>query len=205
MSANQLYGVTFKERHDIPVYQPDVRTFECFDHDGKPLALIYFDYWKRDNKDGGAWMSNFVTQSTLLKQLPVIYNVGNFQKPAPGQPALISFEDVVTMFHEFGHGLNGIFADTIYPSLSGANTARDFVEFPSAVQRALGLGSEGFSSLRDQLQDRQPMPDELFQKLKAGSYVQHGLPLDRGFGRAGVRHAVASAACECAVAGCGRL
>ncbi len=173
-AANQLYGVTFKERHDIPVYQPDVRTFECFDHDGKPLALIYFDYWKRDNKDGGAWMSNFVTQSTLLKQLPVIYNVGNFQKPAPGQPALISFEDVVTMFHEFGHGLNGIFADTIYPSLSGANTARDFVEFPSQFNEHWASDPTVFHHYAINYKTGQPMPDELFQKLKRAATFNMG-------------------------------
>ncbi len=173
-AANQLYGVTFKERHDIPVYQADVRTFECFDHDGKPLALIYFDYWKRDNKDGGAWMSNFVTQSTLLKQLPVIYNVGNFQKPAPGQPALISFEDVVTMFHEFGHGLNGIFADTIYPSLSGANTARDFVEFPSQFNEHWASDPKVFHHYALNYKTGQPMPDELFQKLKRAATFNMG-------------------------------
>lgn len=173
-AANQMYGVTFKERHDIPVYQPDVRTFECFDQDGKPLALIYFDYWKRDNKNGGAWMSNFVTQSTLLKQLPVIYNVGNFAKPAPGQPALISFEDVTTMFHEFGHGLNGIFADTIYPSLSGANTARDFVEFPSQFNEHWATDPKVFHHYAVNYKTGQPMPQELYDKLKRAATFNMG-------------------------------
>ncbi|MES2405543.1 MAG: M3 family metallopeptidase, partial [Pseudomonadota bacterium] len=130
-AANQLYGITFKERKDLPVWQPDVRVFEVFDANGKPLALFYCDYFKRDNKSGGAWMSNMVNESTLLGTKPVIYNVANFTKPAAGQPALLSWDDVITMFHEFGHALNGMFADTKYPSLSGANTARDFVEFPS--------------------------------------------------------------------------
>lgn len=130
-AAHQLYGITFKERKDIPVYQPDMRVFEVFDADGKPLALAYFDYFKRDNKDGGAWMGEFVSQSKLLGTLPVIYNVANFQKPVAGQPALLSFSDVTTMFHEFGHGLHGIFANTMYPSLSGPDVPRDFVEFPS--------------------------------------------------------------------------
>ena len=130
-AANQLYGITFKELHDIPVYQPDVRVFEVFDADSKPLALWYCDYFKRDNKSGGAWMDVFVEQSKLLGTLPVIYNVANFTKPAPGQPALLSFSDVTTMFHEFGHALHGMFADTMYPSLSGTQVARDFVEFPS--------------------------------------------------------------------------
>ena len=130
-AANQLYGITFKERKDIPVYQPDVRVFEVFDKDGSSLGLMYFDYFKRDNKSGGAWMNNFVDQSKLLGTKPVIYNVANFTKPAPGQPALISFDDVTTMFHEFGHALHGLFADQQYPTLSGTNVARDFVEFPS--------------------------------------------------------------------------
>ncbi len=137
-AATQLYGITFKERKDIPVYHPDVRVFEVFDADGKPLALWYCDYFKRDNKNGGAWMDVFVNQSKLLGLMPVVFNVANFNKPAPGQPALITFSDVTTMFHEFGHGLHGMFANTVYPSLSGTQVARDFVEFPIAVQRALG-------------------------------------------------------------------
>src|SRR5581483_11384653 len=130
-AANKLYGLTFKERHDIPVYQPDVRVFDVFDADGSPLGMVYFDYFKRDNKAGGAWMSNFVGQSKLLGTKPVIYNVANFTKPAPGQPALISFDDVTTLFHEFGHALHGLFASQTYPTVSGTNVARDFVEFPS--------------------------------------------------------------------------
>ncbi|MGE5243112.1 MAG: M3 family metallopeptidase, partial [Betaproteobacteria bacterium] len=130
-AAHQLYGLTFKERHDLPVYQKDVRVFEVFDKTGAPLALFYADYFKRDNKSGGAWMDNFVVQSKLLGEKPVVYNVANFQKPAPGQPALLTSDDVVTMFHEFGHALNGFFADQRYPSLSGTRIARDFVEFPS--------------------------------------------------------------------------
>src|ERR1700761_1809830 len=161
----------FRERHHIPVYHPDVRVFEVHDVDGKPLALFYFDYWKRDNKDGGAWMSNFVNQSTLLGTLPVIYNVGNFQKPAPGQPALISFEDVTTMFHEFGHGLHGIFANTIYPSLSGANTARDYVEFPSQFNEHWALDPKVFANYAHHYQTGAPMPQSLVDKIKkAGTF-----------------------------------
>jgi peptidyl-dipeptidase Dcp len=130
-AANQLYGLTFKERHDLPVYQKDVRVFEVFDKDKSSFALFYCDYYKRDNKSGGAWMSNMVGQSKLLGTKPVIYNVCNFTEPAPGQPALISFDDVNTLFHEFGHGLHGLFASQQYPTLSGTNVARDYVEFPS--------------------------------------------------------------------------
>ncbi|HEU6455163.1 MAG TPA: M3 family metallopeptidase, partial [Roseateles sp.] len=130
-AANQLYGLTFKERHDIPVWQPDVRVFEVFHKDGSSLALFYCDYFKRDNKNGGAWMDNFVQQSKLLGTKPVIYNVANFTKPAAGQPALLSFDDVITMFHEFGHALHGLFSNVEYPSQSSPNVPRDFVEFPS--------------------------------------------------------------------------
>ena len=153
-AANQLYGITFKERNDIPVYQPDVRVFEVFDADGKPLALWYCDYFKRDNKNGGAWMDVFVNQSKLLGTLPVVFNVANFTKPAPGQPALISFSDVTTMFHEFGHALHGMFANTTYPSLSGTQVARDFVEFPSQFNEHWATYPVGLQSLREELQDR---------------------------------------------------
>ena len=122
-AANQLYGLTFKEVHNIPVYQKDVRVFEVFDKDGSSLALFYTDYFKRDNKAGGAWMDNFVQQSRLFGTKPVVYNVCNFTKPAPGQAALLSYDDVTTMFHEFGHALHGIFANQEYPSISGNKCA----------------------------------------------------------------------------------
>ena len=130
-AATGLYGITFKERKDIPVWHADVRVFQVDDADGKPLALFYCDYFKRDNKNGGAWMSSFVNQSSLLGTLPVVYNVANLPKPAAGAPALITFDDVRTMFHEFGHALHGMLSNARYPSLAGTATARDFVEFPS--------------------------------------------------------------------------
>jgi peptidyl-dipeptidase Dcp len=152
-AANQLYGLTFQERKDIPVYQPDV---------------------KRDNKSGGAWMSNFVGQSTLLKTLPVIYNVANFQKPAPGQPALISFSDVTTMFHEFGHGLHGMFANTVYPSLSGTSTPRDFVEFPSQFNEHWASYPSVFKHYAVHYKTGAPMPDELVAKIKKAAKFDQG-------------------------------
>ena len=176
-AAHQLYGITFQERHDLPVYQPDVRTFECFDSDGKPLALLYFDYWKRDNKNGGAWMSEFVNQSKLLGTLPVIYNVANFSKPAAGQPELITFEDVTTMFHEFGHGLHGIFANTQYPSLSGPNTARDFVEFPSQFNEHWATWPEVFHHYARNYKTGEPMPEALFQKINKAATFNQGYKL----------------------------
>jgi peptidyl-dipeptidase Dcp len=173
-AAHELYGITFKERKDIPVYQPDVRVFEVFDTDEKPLALVYFDYFKRDNKDGGAWMSEFVGQTKLLGTLPVIYNVANFQKPAPGQPALISFDDVTTMFHEFGHGLHGIFADTEYPTLSGPKVPRDFVEFPSQFNEHWASYPQVFNHYARNYKTGEPMPAELVAKIKKASKFNQG-------------------------------
>jgi len=173
-AANQLYGITFKERRDIPVYQADVRVFDVIDADGKPLALFYCDYFKRDNKQGGAWMSEFVGQSKLLGTRPVIYNVGNLPKPAPGQPALISFDDVITMFHEFGHALNGMFADTQYPSLSGTATARDFVEFPSQFNEHWATYPAIFEHYARHYQTGALMPPELAAKIKRAKTFNKG-------------------------------
>ena len=173
-AAHELYGISFKERKDIPVYQPDVRVFEVSDVNGKPMALAYFDYFKRDNKDGGAWMSEFVSQSKLMGTLPVIYNVANFQKPAPGQPALISFDDATTMFHEFGHGLHGIFADTMYPSLSGPNVPRDFVEFPSQFNEHWASYPQVFNHFARHYKTGEPMPEELVAKIKKAEKFNQG-------------------------------
>ena len=193
-AANQLYGLTFKERKDIPVYQPDVRVFEVFDADGKPLALFYCDYFKRDNKNGGAWMDNFVGQSKLLGTLPVVYNVANFAKPAPGEPALISFDDVTTMFHEFGHALHGMFADTEYPSLSRHAVPRDFVEFPSQFNEHWASYPAVFDHYAKHYKTGAPMPAELAAKIKKAADLQPGLHAHRAAGRGRARHAVAHAA-----------
>ncbi|HTQ62777.1 MAG TPA: peptidyl-dipeptidase Dcp [Candidatus Solibacter sp.] len=176
-AAHELYGITFKERKDIPVYQPDVRVFEVSDVDGKPLALFYCDYFKRDNKNGGAWMDTFTTQSKLLGMMPVVYNVANLPKPAPGEPALISFTDVTTMFHEFGHALNGMFADTEYPSLSGAATARDFVEFPSQFNEHWALYPAVFNHYAKHYKTGAPIPAELAAKIKKAATFNQGYAL----------------------------
>ncbi|HEV2397590.1 MAG TPA: peptidyl-dipeptidase Dcp [Candidatus Sulfotelmatobacter sp.] len=176
-AANQLYGITFKERHDIPVYQPDVRVFDVFDSDGKQLALWYCDYFKRDNKNGGAWMDVFVNQSKLLGTLPVVYNVANFTKPAAGQPALLSFRDVTTMFHEFGHALHGMFANTVYPTLSGSQVARDFVEFPSQFNENWASYPAVFSHYAKHYQTGEPMPSDLVGKIKKASKFNQGYAL----------------------------
>lgn len=172
-AANQLYGITFKERKDIPVWQKDVRVFEVFDKDGSSMALFYCDYFKRDNKNGGAWMSNLVNQSTLLNEKPAVYNVCNFTKPADGQPALISFDDVTTMFHEFGHALHGMFASQKYPTLSGANTARDFVEFPSQFNEHWALYPQVLKNYAKHYQTGEVIPQTLIDKIKkAGTFNQ---------------------------------
>lgn len=176
-AANQLYGLTFKERHDIPVYQPDVRVFDVFDKDGSELGLFYCDYWKRDNKSGGAWMSNIVNQSKLLGLKPVIYNICNFTKPAPGQPALISFDDVTTMFHEFGHGLHGLFASQQYPSLSGTNVARDFVEFPSQFNEHWALYPQVLKHYAVHYKTGAPIPQALIDKIKKAATFNQGYAL----------------------------
>ncbi|MGV8927823.1 MAG: peptidyl-dipeptidase Dcp [Ewingella sp.] len=173
-AANQLYGVTFKERHDLPVYNPDVRVFEVFDQDGKSMALFYADYFQRDNKGGGAWMSNYVDQSKLLGTKPVIYNVANFQKPAAGQPALLSWDDVITLFHEFGHTLHGLFADQQYPSLSGTATPRDFVEFPSQFNEHWASDPKVFTHFAKHYQTGEVMPQALQDKIVKASKFNKG-------------------------------
>jgi peptidyl-dipeptidase Dcp len=176
-AANLLYGITFTERHDLPVYQKDVRVFEVFDKDKTTIGLFYCDYFKRDNKSGGAWMSNFVGQSKLLGTKPVIYNVCNFTKPAEGQPALISFSDVTTMFHEFGHGLHGLFANQQYPAISGTNVARDFVEFPSQFNEHWALNPQVFKNYAVHYKTGELMPQVLVDKIKKAATFNQGYNL----------------------------
>jgi len=173
-AANRLYGLTFKERHDIPVYHPEVRVFEVFDSNGQPLALFYADYFKRDNKSGGAWMDQWVDQSRLTGWKPVIYNVANFTKPASGQPALLTFDDVTTMFHEFGHGLHGLFSSVEYPTLSGANVPRDFVEFPSQFNEHWALEPNVFANYAKHYLTGAPMPAALVDKIKLSRTFNQG-------------------------------
>ncbi len=176
-AATRLYGITFKQRTDLPVYHPDMTVYEVFDHDGRALGLVYFDLFKRDNKTGGAWMSNFVGQSRLLGTRPVVYNVANFTKPAPGQPALISFDDVTTLFHEFGHALHGLFANQIYPSLSGTNVARDFVEFPSQFNEHWALYPEVLRNYAVHNKTGAVIPPALVDRLKKSQTWGQGYAL----------------------------
>jgi len=176
-AANQLYGLTFKERHDIPTWSPDMRVFQVYDQDGKELAIFMIDPWKRDNKSGGAWMSNLVNQSYLRGTKPVVFNVQNFTKPAPGQPALISFDDVTTMFHEFGHALHGMFAAQTYPTISGTSVARDFVEFPSQFNENWALDPKVLPHYAVHYQTGQTIPQSLVDKIKASRTFNQGYEL----------------------------
>jgi peptidyl-dipeptidase Dcp len=176
-AANQLYGLTFTERKDIPTWSPDMRVFQVNDQDGKELAIFMIDPWKRDNKSGGAWMSNLVNQSYLRGTQPVVFNVQNFTKPAPGQPALISFDDVTTMFHEFGHALHGMFAAETYPTLSGTNVARDFVEFPSQFNENWALDPKVLAHYAAHNQTGQQIPQDLVQKILRSRTFNQGYEL----------------------------
>ncbi|MBA2249617.1 MAG: peptidyl-dipeptidase Dcp [Chitinophagaceae bacterium] len=172
-AANQLYGLTFTERHDLPVWQPDVRVFEVHDKDNSIIGLFYCDYYKRDNKSGGAWMDNLVNQSKLLGTKPVIFNVCNFTKPATGQPSLISFTDATTMFHEFGHALHGFFANQKFLILSGTSVARDFVEFPSQFNEHWALDPNVLKHYAIHYKTKEPIPEVLVDKIKkAGTFNQ---------------------------------
>ena len=173
-AANQLYGLTFKERHDIPVYQPDVRVFEVFDADGKSMALYYGDYFARSNKSGGAWMDSFVDQSGLIGTKPVVFNVTNFTKPAPGQPALLTFDNVTTIFHEFGHALHGMLSNVKYPTLAGTNVPRDFVEFPSQFNEHWALEPKVFANYAKHYQTGKPMPQALVDRIKKSRTFNQG-------------------------------
>jgi peptidyl-dipeptidase Dcp len=165
--AERLYGITLRPRTDLPVYHPDVTVYEVFDPDGSAIGLIYFDFFKRDNKAGGAWMGNFVEQSRLLGTRPVVYNVCNFPAPASGQPSLLSLSEVTTLFHEFGHALHGLFADQDYPTLSGTRVARDFVELPSQFNEHWALHPEVLRRYAVHHQTGEPMPEALAGKIGA--------------------------------------
>jgi peptidyl-dipeptidase Dcp len=173
-AAGQLYGITFKERKDLPVYQEDVRVFDVMDKDGSQIGLFYCDYFKRDNKNGGAWMDNLVPQSKLFGMKPVVYNVCNFAKPKKGEPTLISFDDVTTMFHEFGHALHGLFGNQQYASLSGASVARDYVEFPSQFNEHWASDPKVLKNYALHYKTGAAMPQALLDKIKKASSFNQG-------------------------------
>ncbi len=173
-AAKLMYGITFKVRKDLPVYHPDVVAYEVFDKDGKSMAIYYLDFYTRDNKSGGAWMNNFVNQSHYLKQKPVIVNVFNFSKPAEGNPSLVSFDDVITMFHEFGHSLHGLFANQKYISLSGTSVPRDYVEFPSQINEHAALDPNILKNYAIHYQTKKVIPQALIDKIKKAETFNKG-------------------------------
>ncbi|MXP27395.1 dipeptidyl carboxypeptidase II [Porphyrobacter algicida] len=173
-AANQLYGLTFKRRTDIPVYNKDVWVYTVYDKDGSELGLFYFDPYQRASKSGGAWMSNFVEQSHLFGDKPVIYNVLNIPKAPAGEPQLISFDWAETMFHEFGHALHGFFGNEKYPSLSGTNVARDFVEFPSQVNEMWASYPKVLEHYAKNYKTGAPIPKSLVDKIEASSKFNQG-------------------------------
>ena len=170
-TMNKLYGISFRERHDLPVYHPDVRVFDVLDQDGSQIGLFYADYFKRDTKRGGAWMSSFVDQSGLLHQQPVIVNCLNIPRPADGEPALISFDNVTTLFHEMGHALHGLFSNVTYPTVAGTATPRDFVEFPSTFEEDWAIQPEILANYARHYQTGEPIPKDLLDKvIKANKF-----------------------------------
>ena len=172
-AMEKLYGITFKERTDLPVYVDDARLFEVFNEDGSNIGLFYFDPYAREGKSGGAWMSEFVTQSFMNGTKPVVYNELNIVKPAPGEPTLLSFDETTTLFHEFGHADHGLFSLVKYPSLAGTNTARDFVEFPSQFNEDWAIDPAVLANYAKHYKTGEPIPQALLDKvMKAVSFNQ---------------------------------
>jgi peptidyl-dipeptidase Dcp len=173
-AAHELYGLSFQERHDLPVYQPDVRVFEVFDADGAPLALFLTDYYARDNKQGGSWMQSYVRQTKLLGLKPVVINNLNIPKPSAGAPALLTFDNVTTLFHEFGHALHGMFSNVQYPLLAGTQVPRDFVEYPSQFNEMWAREPGVLAHFARHYQSGEPMPQALQDKVIAAQTFDQG-------------------------------
>src|SRR5213593_4038849 len=173
-AANKEYGLTFKERHDLPVYQPDVRVFDVYDRDGKPLAIFIGDYYARPSKQGGAWMNAYVQQSGLFGTKPVVANHLNIPKQPPGEPALLTHDEVRTAFHEFGHALHGMFSAVKYPRFSGTSVPRDFVEYPSQVNELWENWPEVLKNYTKHYKTGEPMPQALVQKIEASDKFNQG-------------------------------
>ncbi len=173
-AATKLYGISFKERFDFPVYQEDVRVFEVFDEDGSPLALFLADFYARSSKRGGAWMNAYVGQSRLKGNQPVIANHLNVVKPPEGEPTLLTFDEVTTMFHEFGHALHGMFSDVNYPYFAGTSVPRDFVEYPSQVNEMWAIWQSVLKNYAVHHETGEPMPKELLDKVLATQKFNQG-------------------------------
>ncbi|MGH8063055.1 MAG: M3 family metallopeptidase, partial [Pseudoxanthomonas sp.] len=183
-AANQLYGLTFKERKDLPVYEPSVRVFDVFDADGKQLAIFISDMYKRDSKRGGAWMNSYVSQSGLTGYLPVVANHLNIPKPPEGKPTLLTWDEVTTLFHEFGHALHGMFSNVEYPYFTGTSVPRDFVEYPSQVNEMWADWPAILHNYAKHYQTGAPMPQELLDKVIAASKFNQGFKTTEYLGAA---------------------
>lgn len=173
-AANQLFGISFKERHDIPMYQSDVRVFEVTDADGKPLCLFIADFYARSSKRGGAWMNSYAEQNGLLGGEKVVANHLNIPKPPDGEPTLMTFDEVTTMFHEFGHALHGMFSDVYYPYFTGTAVPRDFVEYPSQVNEMWATWPSVLQNYAVHYQTGEPIPQELLDKVIAAGKFNQG-------------------------------
>jgi len=173
-AANQIYGISFKERADLPVYEDSVRVFEVLEADGSTLAFFLFDPYARSSKRGGAWMNDYVAQSALMETQPIVANHQNVPKPPAGEPTLLTFDEVTTMFHEFGHALHGMFSNVTYPSFSGTNVPRDFVEYPSQVNEMWSTWPEVLKNYAVHYQTGEPMPTELLDKVLASQKYGQG-------------------------------
>lgn len=173
-AAEQLYGLRFVERQDLPAYHPDVRVFEVFNADGSPLGLFLGDYYTRDSKRGGAWASSFVRQNHLLGQRPVVVNNLNITKPPAGEPTLLTYDEVRTLFHEFGHALHALFSDVRYPRFAGTAVPRDFVEFPSQVNEMWILWPEVLANYAKHYRTGSPLPDDVVERLRASQQWGEG-------------------------------
>ena len=173
-AASQIYGISFEERFDLPVYQEDVRVFEVFDHDGETLAFLIMDLYARSSKRGGAWMNAYVSQSRLLDRKPVVGNHLNISEPPEGEPTLLTFDEVTTMFHEFGHALHGMFSDVTYPSFAGTSVPRDFVEFPSQVNEMWSDWPQVLANYAVHFETGEPMPMELLDKVLQAQKFNQG-------------------------------
>jgi peptidyl-dipeptidase Dcp len=173
-AANKVYGLSFKERKDLPVYNPDVRVFDVFDADGKQLAIFIADFYARSNKRGGAWMNAYVSQSSLMGTRPVVANHLNIPKPNDGEPTLLTYDELRTMFHEFGHALHGMFSNVKYPRFAGTRVPRDFVEFPSQVNEMWSVWPEVLANYAKHYQTGAPMPKELLDKVIASKKFNEG-------------------------------
>ena len=183
-AANKLYGLTFKERKDLPVYNPDVRTFDVFDKDGKQLAIFLVDYYARDNKRGGAWMNEYVSQSALFGTHPVVANHLNIPKPPAGEPTLMTYDEVNTAFHEFGHALHGMFSNVKYPRFSGTSVPRDFVEYPSQVNEMWATWPEVLKNYAKHYKTGEPIPQELVDKVLSAQKFNQGFATTEYLGAA---------------------